>query len=98
MLTPLSLCGDQGHSLLLRMTSGRPLCALQAKRSVFNSLDVSRFDPAGAHPEEIVFFASVRVSAKKIIQGVLQTLVELEAFYQQPIRRVRRIPDSVPSL
>ena len=44
---------------------------------------------SGRKPEEIV---------QKIIQGVLQTLVELEAFYQQPIRRVRRIPDSVPSL
>ena len=98
MLTPLSLCGDQAHSFLLRMTSGRRLCALQAKRSVFNSLDVSRFDPAGAHPEEIVFLHRSGCLEKKIIQGVLQTLVELEAFYQQPIRRVRRIPDSVPSL
>ncbi len=54
MLTPLSLRGDQGHSLLLRMPGGSLLCAIQAKHSVFDSLDDSRFDPAGAHPKHIV--------------------------------------------
>src|SRR5258708_22604838 len=53
MLTPLSLCGDQCHSLLLRMLSGSLLCAFHAKRSVLDTLDESRFGPADDHPEQV---------------------------------------------
>ena len=84
MLAPLSLWGDQGRSLLLRMTRGSLLCAIQAKRGVFDSLCVHRFDPAGAHAEHIGFFHRFSVS------GSEGKALHLEEVSMEHLRRRQR--------
>ena len=54
MLSPLRLRSREGHSFLLRVSDRGLLSAIQAKRSLFDSLYESRFDPAGAHPNQTV--------------------------------------------